>query len=173
MARLDRPRRRETGTIQPSSDPDRTHHIFAWKLTRTEDPFGNRIEYEYERDRVQEGPHHWDQLYLRRIRYADYDERERSVSGLGEFRIFRNAWTWILFPSTVPVSKSAPASAAPASSSAPTPIRIETIRTYDLVYLDQRPRTQSPSGPSMAFRCSPRSGLPATTTATDRNAAAP
>ena len=52
---------------------DRTN-VFAWKLTRTEDPFGNRIEYEYERDTAEEGPHHWDQLYLTQIRYVDYEE---------------------------------------------------------------------------------------------------
>jgi RHS repeat-associated protein len=55
-------------------DPLKAHHVFSWKLTRTEDPFGNRIEYEYERDSAEEGPHHWDQLYLKQIRYADYDD---------------------------------------------------------------------------------------------------
>ncbi len=33
--------------------------------------FGNRIEYEYERDTGEEGPHHWDQNYLSHIRYID------------------------------------------------------------------------------------------------------
>jgi RHS repeat-associated protein len=56
------------------ADPvDRTK-IFAWKLTQTQDPFGNRIVYEYERDTVEEGPHHSDQLYLKRIRYVDYED---------------------------------------------------------------------------------------------------
>jgi len=42
-------------------------------LTRTTDPFGNRIEYLYERDALQsDGPHQWDQLYLSEIRYVDY-----------------------------------------------------------------------------------------------------
>src|SRR6185369_3789835 len=44
------------------TDPSNRTKIFAWKLTRTEDTFGNRIEYEYERDSGEEGPHHWDQL---------------------------------------------------------------------------------------------------------------
>jgi RHS repeat-associated protein len=49
--------------------------VFAWKLTRTTDPFGNRIDYVYERDGVQvDGPHQWDQLYLSGIRYADYGD---------------------------------------------------------------------------------------------------
>jgi hypothetical protein len=56
------------------ADPSDRSKVFAWKLTLTQDPFGNRIEYEYERDRGQDGPHHWDQLYLKRLRYADYRE---------------------------------------------------------------------------------------------------
>ncbi|MGI8783685.1 MAG: SpvB/TcaC N-terminal domain-containing protein [Acidobacteriota bacterium] len=47
--------------------------IYSWKLTSTVDPFGNRIEYEYERDAGEAGPHNWDQVYLKRIRYADYE----------------------------------------------------------------------------------------------------
>ncbi|MBB3188945.1 SpvB/TcaC N-terminal domain-containing protein [Halomonas cerina] len=54
--------------------PDDRTQVFAWKLTRTLDAFGNRIEYEYERDSGEEGPHRWDQLYLKRIRYVEYNE---------------------------------------------------------------------------------------------------
>jgi hypothetical protein len=68
----------------PGSDPavvadpsDRTK-VFAWKLTQTTDPFGNRIEYEYERDMGEDGPHHWDQLYLKQIRYVDYTAGEET-----------------------------------------------------------------------------------------------
>jgi Tc toxin complex TcA C-terminal TcB-binding domain/Salmonella virulence plasmid 65kDa B protein len=56
------------------ADPSDRRKIFSWKLTRTEDPFGNRIEYEYERDTGEEGPHHWDQLYLAKIRYVDHGD---------------------------------------------------------------------------------------------------
>ena len=55
-------------------NPAKRNKIFAWKLTKTEDTFGNRIEYEYERDTGEDGPHHWDQLYLKQIRYADYTD---------------------------------------------------------------------------------------------------
>lgn len=49
--------------------------VFSWKLTRTTDPFGNRIEYLYEHEAIQiDGPHHWDQSYLSHIRYIDYGE---------------------------------------------------------------------------------------------------
>lgn len=53
--------------------PDQAH-IYAWRLTATVDPFGNRIEYEYERDQALDGAHDFDQLYVKRIRYADYDD---------------------------------------------------------------------------------------------------
>ena len=57
------------------SNPANRSHVFAWKLTRTMDPFGNLIEYSYERDAEQiDGPHRWDQLYLSGIRYADYGD---------------------------------------------------------------------------------------------------
>ena len=57
------------------ADPAKRSKVFAWKLTQTTDPFGNRIEYVYERDLVHtEGPHQWDQLYLSEIRYADFGD---------------------------------------------------------------------------------------------------
>jgi len=54
------------------ADPDNRDHVYIWHLTATEDPFGNRIEYSYERDLDEDGPHRWDQLYLQQIRYADF-----------------------------------------------------------------------------------------------------
>jgi hypothetical protein len=58
-------------------DPDDPRDIFAWNLTQTFDPFGNRIVFLYERDAVaEEGPHRWDQLRLKTVRYADFGPRE-------------------------------------------------------------------------------------------------
>jgi RHS repeat-associated protein len=54
------------------ADPDDRTRVFAWHLTATEDPCGNRIEYEYERDTGFDGPRHFDQLYLSRIRYVNH-----------------------------------------------------------------------------------------------------
>ncbi len=55
------------------ADPQNRHHIFAWKLTETRDPFGNVIRYSYRREEVREdGPHNWDQLYVDRIQYIDF-----------------------------------------------------------------------------------------------------
>jgi len=57
------------------ADPANAAHIFAWKLTRTTDTFGNEITYSYQRDLTRsDGPHRWDQLYLSEVRYADYGD---------------------------------------------------------------------------------------------------
>jgi RHS repeat-associated protein len=54
-------------------DPGDNRRIFSWHLTQTRDPFGNRIEYLYEREpQRSDGSHSWDQLYLKTIRYGDY-----------------------------------------------------------------------------------------------------
>ena len=37
------------------ADPHESTRIFAWRLTETRDPFGNRIRYEYERDPTANG----------------------------------------------------------------------------------------------------------------------
>ena len=54
------------------ADPAKRDKVFVWKLTETQDPFRNRIVYEYERDSDGTPEHHWDQLYLKRIQYVDY-----------------------------------------------------------------------------------------------------
>lgn len=56
------------------ADPERKDNVFSWKLTETRDPFGNRIIYDYERDRPPSGERSWNQLYLKRIRYVDYGD---------------------------------------------------------------------------------------------------
>ena len=60
--------------------PIERKNIFAWKLTQTIDTFGNKIIYEYGRDLGQAGPHNWDQLYLKRIRYIDYTDQSTSTT---------------------------------------------------------------------------------------------
>jgi RHS repeat-associated protein len=62
-----------------SSDPaviahiDRREDVFSWRLSQTVDPFGNRIVYNYARDQAAEGSRRWDQLYLKSVRYIDYE----------------------------------------------------------------------------------------------------
>ena len=70
------PAEEEEPAIIANPDLLRRDNIFAWKLARTEDPFGNRIEYKYDRDLAEDGPRHWDQLYLSRIQYVDYGDRD-------------------------------------------------------------------------------------------------
>ena len=50
--------------------PDDPHRIFAWNLTETRDPFGNRIRYVYETDPGEGGS----QLLLKGIRYVNYGD---------------------------------------------------------------------------------------------------
>jgi hypothetical protein len=40
------------------ADPSDRQKVYCWKLSRTVDPFGNRIDYEYQRDLGEAGPHH-------------------------------------------------------------------------------------------------------------------
>lgn len=68
----------DTTWVDPAvvANPGDRSHIFSWALTQTRDPFGNVIVYDYERDTGTDGPHYWDQLYLKRIRYIDYGNRD-------------------------------------------------------------------------------------------------
>ncbi|MGQ9869919.1 SpvB/TcaC N-terminal domain-containing protein [Leptodesmis sp.] len=73
------PANADTTWVDPAvvANPGDRSHIFSWSLTQTRDPFGNLIVYDYERDTGTHGPHHWDQLYLKQIRYADYGDRNK------------------------------------------------------------------------------------------------
>lgn len=53
--------------------PENRAKIFAWKLFKTQDVFGNHVIYEYDRDLVTGGLREYDQLYLKRILYGDYE----------------------------------------------------------------------------------------------------
>lgn len=71
------------GTGSPEAviaDPRNPSKIFSWKLTETTDPFGNRICYDYRRDRAEDGLRAWDQVYLETIRYVDYGDNAFLVS---------------------------------------------------------------------------------------------
>lgn len=60
------------------ANPNNRDKIFAWKLYKTQDPFGNKIIYEYFRD-IQERDESqnlmgYDQLYLKKVRYVNYGD---------------------------------------------------------------------------------------------------
>jgi len=70
-----------------TANPENRAEIFSWKLTKTVDPFGNAIHYEYERDSGDTSDHHWDQLYLKRIQYADYTDRRDDGTEVEKFLV--------------------------------------------------------------------------------------
>jgi hypothetical protein len=119
--------------------PTDRSHIFAWKLTRTTDPFGNRIDYLYKRDAIQtDGAHQWDQLYLSEIRYIDYGDPATP-----QFLVTIH-FTYEDQPRPDPFSDYR-AGFEIRTIQRCTKIAISThaetdilTRTYDLVYLDQR-----------------------------------
>jgi RHS repeat-associated protein len=125
------------------ADPSDRTHVFAWKLTHTEDPFGNRIEYEYERDTGEEGPHHWDQLNLAKIRYVDYGDNHASRQFLVTVE-----FVYELRPDPHSDYR---AGFEIRTRKRCTRIVVHThdgedrrVCTYDLIYLDRRPERTSP-----------------------------
>ncbi|MCI0698184.1 FG-GAP-like repeat-containing protein [candidate division KSB1 bacterium] len=125
------------------ANPADRSRVFAWKLSRTTDPFGNRIEYVYERDAAQnDGPHHWDQLYLSEIRYADYGDPATQEQANSKFLV---TVKFIYEPRPDPFSEYR---AGFEIRTVRRCVRVEVsthadadvlTRTYHLVYLDQRP----------------------------------
>ena len=138
------------------ADPGYPTHIFAWKLTQTRDPFGNRIVYCYERDLSPNAIRQWDQLYLQEIQYVDYvpstGEEQFLVSVRFEYEVLPER-----YPDDVPVpnkKRMYPFSDYRAGFEIRTQkrctrvevqIRAEQdrlVRAYHFVYLDQRPEMQ-------------------------------
>jgi hypothetical protein len=120
------------------ADPSNRTKIFAWKLTRTKDPFGNLIDYEYERDTGEDGPHLWDQLYLKRIRYVDYDD---GISGTKylvsvEFVYDTRPDPFSEYRSGFEIRTRKRCTDILISTDAE---KLQLVRSYNLIYLDQRP----------------------------------
>ncbi len=58
-------------------DPKNSRRIYAWNLTKTQDPFGNNIVFSYQRDEAgqqKDKERSWDQIYLHQIHYVDYGD---------------------------------------------------------------------------------------------------
>jgi len=118
------------------TDPEKEDKIFAWKLTETQDPFRNRIAYEYERDTDSDEPRHWDQLYLKRIQYVDYTDND----GKEKFLV---SVTFNYEDRPDPFSEYRPGFEIRTRSRCKS-IEIRTdadkerrVRTYELIYLDE------------------------------------
>ena len=118
-------------------DPRVAGHVAAWRLLETRDPFGNRIVYEYERDRGGDAGRSWNQPYLKRIRYVDFgasDDAERFLISI--------AFTYEPRPDAFSDFRSAFEIRTTRRCSR---IEVRThreadllARSYGLVYLDQR-----------------------------------
>lgn len=124
------------------ADPQDRGKVFAWNLTFTRDPFGNRIEYEYLRDTGQDDFHHWDQLYLEQLRYADYVE-----SGTTKFLVT----VTFVYADRCDCFSEYRAGFEIRTRKRCKQIRIAThagvdqlVRTYDLIYLDERAGLERP-----------------------------
>lgn len=123
------------------ANPENRAEIFNWKLTRTTDPFGNTIQYEYERDAGDTIDHHWDQLYLKRIQYADYTELGAGGAPVDKFLV---SVTFVYEERPDPFSDHR-AGFEIRTRLRCTGIEIRThadrerlVRVYRLIYLDQR-----------------------------------
>lgn len=75
---------RDPGALANPSVSDR---VFAWKVTQTEDPFGNLIVYEYDLDTGAGEEMSGAGLYLRAIRYADYQDAAGQRAYLASVRL--------------------------------------------------------------------------------------
>lgn len=64
------------------ANPLNPFKVFHWSISETRDLFGNRVVYEYQHDAGEDGPHRWNQLYLKTIRYADYTDPDNRVQFL-------------------------------------------------------------------------------------------
>ncbi len=64
-----------SGDPAVTANPENRNAIFSWNLTKTEDPFGNVILYNYTRDLVVNAKgRSYDQVYLDSIQYAQYPD---------------------------------------------------------------------------------------------------
>ncbi len=118
------------------TDPADRAKVFAWKLTQTEDPFGNIIKYEYLRDSGEEGPHHWDELYLSRIYYVDYTDGTEDkflVAVVFEYEDRPDLFSHYRAGFEIRTRKRCEGIEIWISAD-----EDRLVRSYDLVYLDQR-----------------------------------
>lgn len=116
------------------SDPFNTAHIFAWKLSETRDPFGNRIHYEYERDASA-------QTYLRRIQYVDLDEPDTGFLVTVDFIYDERPDPFSTGRCGFQLRTTRRCDRIEVSTNAGSSRR---VRAYQFVYVDQRPGAELP-----------------------------
>ncbi|MEK9140373.1 MAG: SpvB/TcaC N-terminal domain-containing protein [Nitrospirota bacterium] len=134
------------------ADPKDRDNIFAWRLSETHDPFGNRITYEYDRDTGSDRGRHWDQLYLQRIRYVDLGGPNQAEFLVSVEFLYDDASPPGVTPEVQPRVRSDPYSDYRASfeirtrrrckwivvRTHPAKDRAILVRAYEFVYLDEQ-----------------------------------
>lgn len=146
------PARLEDDNRAVIADPASRRKVFAWRLTETRDPFGNRIVYEYTRDNANDLGHDGEQLYLHRIRYVDFGESADDFLVSVEF-LYDNGPD---APAIAPEFDKRPRPDTFSDYRAgfeirtrrrckwivvrthPTPDRALLVRAYELIYLDEQ-----------------------------------
>jgi len=81
IRRYGRPGQRGADPATVADPGDRTK-VFRWLLSETVDPLGNCIKYDYRRDAGETADHYWDQCYLERLRYVDYENDDGDTEFL-------------------------------------------------------------------------------------------
>ncbi|MBF2009493.1 MAG: VCBS repeat-containing protein [Chlorogloeopsis fritschii C42_A2020_084] len=130
----------ETTDVAAIANPNNPSQIFVWKLTETTDPFGNRIVYKYFRDTDNSNGHHGVQLYLQQIQYIDYGDRANpqflvSVTFDYEDKDRPDTFSEYRAGFEIRTRKRCHQIVVRMSSAQESE---QTVRTYQLVYLDQR-----------------------------------
>jgi hypothetical protein len=150
------------------ANPEIRTSIFAWKLHKTVDPFGNHIIYNYTRELVTVGKRIYDQLYLSNILYGDYIESTHIKYLLRvefnyevrpdpfseykqgfEVRTTKRCTSIEMY--TLPTEEDLPEGYNSSNSyySAWSSYRVK-LKTYDFVYIDENTNLQQPlNGVSM------------------------
>jgi RHS repeat-associated protein len=121
-----------------TADPARRGDRFAWNISETRDAFGNHVVYEYERDLQEDGARHWDQLYLSRIRYLDFADGGGQTRYLAsvEFHYEDRPDPFSSYRAGFEIRTRRRCSRIEIRMHAG---QDQLVRTYHLVYLDQRP----------------------------------
>lgn len=119
-------------------DPGEPEHVFAWKLTETRDPFGNRIRYHYERDADANAG----QLYLSRIEYVNVPDPDpnRFLVSI-DFSYEDRPDPFSTHRAGFPIRTTRRCSRIEVRTQAEISRR---VRTYQFVYLDQRNEAELP-----------------------------
>ncbi len=132
------------------ANPENRSQVYEWKLSETQDPFGNTIRYDYERDLGDTVDHLWDQLYLKQIRYVDYPDPQTGEEKFLISVTFNYEERPDLFSEYRPGFEIRTTRRCTTIEIHVHADRERLVRTYRLIYLDERglPSEQLPQNAS-------------------------